>query len=157
MHGDTEVMHDYGGPLSREKSDTKLDRYAAAYREHGFCRWAVETRDQKFLGYTGIMPSRADHPLGVHVDIGWRLMRHAWGYGYATEAADAALLDAFTRLGLSEVLAYTAPDNLRSQAVISRLHMQRDPQRDFTTDYDGIAGWHGLVWSARRGQEPRDP
>jgi RimJ/RimL family protein N-acetyltransferase len=154
MHADPEVMHDYGGPISREKSDAKLDRYAAAYREHGFCRWAVETREGEFLGYTGLMPTRVDHPLGAHVDIGWRLMRQAWGYGYATEAADAALTDAFTRIGISEVLAYTAPDNLRSQGVMTRLQMRREPQRDFTADYEGTEHWHGLVWAARRSQDP---
>jgi len=155
MHADTEVMRDYGGPISRNKSDAKLDRYAAVYRVLGYCRWAVETRKGEFLGYTGIMPSPIGHPLGAHVDIGWRLIRQAWGYGYATEAARATLADAFERIGLSEVIAYTAPDNLRSQAVMTRLQMQRDTQRDFATDYDDIAGWQGLVWSARRSLDPR--
>jgi RimJ/RimL family protein N-acetyltransferase len=76
-------------------------------------------------------------------------VRHAWGHGYATEAARAALTDAFDRIGLAEVIAYTAPGNLRSQAVMTRLHMQRDPSRDFTTDYDTNKAWRGLVWQAR--------
>jgi RimJ/RimL family protein N-acetyltransferase len=150
MHADPEVMHDYGGPISRKESDAKLDRYAMAYRQHGFCRWAVESREGAFLGYAGVMPSRPDHPIGSHVEIGWRLVRHAWGHGYATEAARAALNDAFLRIGLSEVVAYTAPDNLRSQAVMTRLQLERDPSRDFTADYDGVKAWRGLVWVARR-------
>jgi RimJ/RimL family protein N-acetyltransferase len=77
------------------------------------------------------------------------LVRHAWGHGYATEAARAALSDAFTRVGLTEVLAYTALDNLRSQAVMDRLQLRRDPSRDFTADYDTVKGWRGLVWVAR--------
>jgi hypothetical protein len=48
-----------------------------------------------------------------------------------------------------EVIAYTAPDNLRSQAVMTRLQLQRDPSRDFTADYDTIKAWRGLVWVAR--------
>jgi RimJ/RimL family protein N-acetyltransferase len=155
MHANPEVMHDYAGPIGREESDAKLDRYVAAYRRHGFCRWAVESREGAFLGYAGIMPSRRDHPLGSHVEIGWRLMRPAWDRGYATEAARAALKDAFTRIGLAEVIAYTAPDNLRSQAVMSRLQLQRDPARDFTTDYDGVKAWRGLVWAARPTSEQR--
>lgn len=148
MHSDPDVMHDYGAPISRADSDAKLDRYAAAYEQHRLCRWAVESHEGVFLGYAGVMPSRPGHPLGSHWEIGWRLVRHAWGHGYATEAARAALDDAFTRVGLVEVIAYTARDNLRSQAVMVRLHMQRDPSRDFIADYDNNKGWRGLVWIA---------
>lgn len=150
MHADPQVMHDYGGPISRRESDAKLDRYAATYRQYGFGRWAIEGQAGDLLGYAGIMPSRTGHPLGSHFEIGWRLVRRAWGYGYATEAARAALDDAFIRAGLTEVIAYTAADNLRSQAVMGRLQLCRDPSRDFTADYDTIKGWRGLVWVARR-------
>ena len=150
MNAHPEVMLDLGGPISRAASDAKLDRYAAAFSRYGFCRWAVESRDGAFLGYAGVMPSHEDHPLGPHFEIGWRLMRSAWGYGYATEAAKAALHDVFTRVGLREVVAYTAPDNLRSQAVMDRLRLQREPSRDFTADY-GLGDWHALVWVARPG------
>jgi len=115
MNAHPEVMIDLGGPITRPQSDAKLERYAAAFDQYGFGRWAIENLMGEFLGYAGIMPSRPDHPLGLHMEIGWRLVRHAWGNGYATEAAEAALNDGFTRAGLTEVLAYTAPDNLRSQ------------------------------------------
>ena len=141
-------MFDQGGPLSREKSDAKLDHYTAAFDRYGFCRWVTEARDGEFLGYAGIMPSPAEHPLGPHFEIGWRLVRRAWGHGYATEAADAALKDVFDRAGLGEVLAYTSPENLRSQAVMARLRLRRDPARDFTSDYNGFRAWRGLVWVA---------
>jgi RimJ/RimL family protein N-acetyltransferase len=48
MHADPEVMQDYGGSISRSESDTKFDRYIAAYRHHGFCRWAIESREALF-------------------------------------------------------------------------------------------------------------
>ena len=94
-------------------------------------------------------PISRSESVGSHVQIGWRLMRHAWGFGYATEAARAALTDTFVRVGLDAVIAYTAADNLRSQAVMTRLKMRRDPSRDFTSDYAAIKGWRGLVWEAR--------
>ena len=140
-------MRDYGGVLARPESDAKLDRYMAAFERHGFCRWAIEMLSGEFLGYAGPMPLPPEHPLGPHVDIGWRLARFAWGHGYATEAAKAALSDAFTRCRQSEVIACTAPDNLRSQAVMGRLALRRDPSRDFT-DLSGARAWHGLVWVA---------
>jgi len=147
LHADPEVMRDAGGPLDRSRSDVKLDRYVAAFERYGFTRWAIESRDGEFLGYAGIMPSRPAHPLGDHVDIGWRLVRSAWGRGYATEAAEAALQDAFTRCGLAEVIAFTTADNPRSQAVMARLRLRRDASRDFS-DRDGATVWHLLVWVA---------
>lgn len=149
MHAHPEVMADYGGVLDRAASDAKLDRYAAAWDRHGFGRWLVETPAGEFLGYAGVTPGSGQHPLGPHVEIGWRFVREAWGHGYATEAARAALADAFGRAGLAEILSYTAPDNLRSQAVMGRLGLARDPSRDFTAQYDTAPAWRGLVWVAR--------
>jgi RimJ/RimL family protein N-acetyltransferase len=149
MNADAEVMRDLGGPINREQSDKKLDRYAAAYHRFGFCRWVVESTDGRFLGYAGIMPSPRGHPLGNHFEIGWRLVRSAWGCGYATEAAKAALRDAFARPRLKQVLAYTAPDNIKSQAVMVRLGLQRDASLDFTALYEDVGVWQGWVWVAR--------
>jgi len=148
MCADAVVMADYGGPLSRAQSDAKLDHYAQAYATHGFSRFAVEHEDGGFLGYVGVMPIWPEHPAGPGLEVGWRLVRAAWGQGYATEAARAALADGFARFGWSEVLSYTATDNQRSQAVMGRLGLAREPDRDF--DHQG---WSGLVWVARRGME----
>jgi RimJ/RimL family protein N-acetyltransferase len=141
-------MRDWGGPISRAASDAKLDRYAAAFREHGFCRWVVEGRDGVFLGYVGAIRQPASHPLGQHADIGWRLVREAWGQGFASEAAAAALRDVFARSGSSEILAYTSADNARSQAVMRRLRLERDASRDFISG----EGERELVWVARAGE-----
>lgn len=148
MNADPEVMHDLGGPISRAESDAKLDRYAAAFERDGISRWVLEDRSGRFLGYAGVVYRAQHDALGPHHEIGWRLVREAWGHGYATEAAKAALHDAFTRAKLKEVLSYTAPDNLRSQAVMARLGLERAVSRDFFADY-GHGDWHGLVWIAR--------
>jgi RimJ/RimL family protein N-acetyltransferase len=149
MNADSEVMLDQGGPLSREASDAKLDHYANAFQQNGYYRWLVESRAGEFVGYTGVMPSPSGHPLGAHVEIGWRLVRRKWGQGYATEAANAALKDAFVRVGFPEVLACTSPENIRSRAVMARLKLHRDPSRDFIAAYEGFNARRGLVWVAR--------
>lgn len=147
---DAEVMRDLGGPIDRAAADAKLDRYAATLARADVARLAVETRSGAFLGYAGVMPLAEGHPSGARFDVGWRLMRDAWGRGYATEAARAALDNAFARLGPEEIVAFTAPDNLRSQAVMQRLNMVRAAERDFTLTGDRLGDWHGLVWVARR-------
>jgi RimJ/RimL family protein N-acetyltransferase len=111
LHADPQMMVDAVAPLDRAASDAELARYVAAYGDVGYSRWCVESRAGEFVGYVGVMPSVPGHPLGPRAEIGWRLARSAWGHGYATEAA---LDDVFARCDLSEVLAYTALDNLRS-------------------------------------------
>ena len=148
MNADPEVAQHLGGPQARNESDARLADYVRAFEAHGFTRWAVDTSDGAFVGCVGVMPSRPDHPLAPHFEIGWRLIRSAWGNGYATEAARAALDDVFARVGLSEVLAYTTKENSRSRAVIERLGMQRDAQRDFDMQM-GKVRWNGVVWVSR--------
>lgn len=152
MNADPVVMRDLGGPLGRDESDRKLDRYAESFDRNGYGRWAIELvldgSRREFLGYAGVMPVSGEHPLGLHNEIGWRLRRDAWGHGFASEAASAALRDVFTRIDLSEVLSYTASDNARSQAVMERLGLRREPSLDFSAPYEATGLWHGLVWVA---------
>lgn len=147
MNSDPAVMADLGGPFTAERSNAKFERYVATFENSGSGRFAIESLKGQFLGYAGLMPILGDHPLGAHVEIGWRLIREAWGQGYATEAASAALCDGFDRVRLPKIFSYTAPDNLRSQAVMERLKLKRDEGLDFVADYDGHQ-WHGLVWVA---------
>ena len=54
-----------------------------------------------------------------------------WGHGYATEAAAASLRFGFDEAGLAEIVAFTTTLNTRSQAVMERIGMVRDPRGDF--------------------------
>lgn len=85
MNADPIVMADLGGPISRELSDAKLDRYSAAFADHDFGRWLIERiaddGEPEYLGYAGVMPVTDEHPVGAHYEIGWRLRHEAWGQG----------------------------------------------------------------------------
>ena len=153
MHADPAVMLDLGGPISRRESDAKFDRYDAAYAGHSFSRWAVENRDGAFFGYAGVMPCVSPgHPLGPHCEVGWRFTRAAWGNGFASESARAALDDIFRRTELVEILSYTDAANMRSQAVMARLNLRRETSRDFIVEYERVGAWQGMVWVAERTQ-----
>ena len=157
LNADPEVMHDYPVLPERAWVDAKFDRYSVHFRDHGFGRWVLQRKgDGVLLGYTGILPTWPGHPYGEGMEIGWRLVRSAWGQGYATEAAKAALADGFGRLGFDEVVAYTLETNLRSQAVAHRSGMSRDPACDFHAGLhpDGSAKDQWKVYKAKPGTWP---
>ena len=145
MNSDRDVMADVGGPIDETKSNQKFVLYSNAPNKHGYARWYVELNNE-FIGYCGVMHRPSPHPLGDHDEIGWRFVKSAWGFGYATEAAKSALTDAHERLGLKKVYSYTGPHNLRSQAVMMRLGLLRRPEYDFSHDYKAGNRWSAKVW-----------
>lgn len=141
LNADPVVMEHFPATLSREDSDALAERIEAGFDEHGFGLWAVEA-DGEFIGFTGLSVPRFTAPFTPCVEIGWRLARSAWGRGYATEAARASLEDGFGRAGLTEVISFTAVQNVRSQAVMGRLGMTHDPADDF--DHPALPAGHPL-------------
>jgi RimJ/RimL family protein N-acetyltransferase len=132
LNADPEVMRQFAAPLGRSASDAFVNRIEASFDELGYGLWAVEVRaSSSFVGFAGLARQTFEAPFNPSVEVGWRLARSAWGHGYATEGARAALDHAFGALGLDEVVSITTPGNERSRAVMRRLGMTRDPQDDF--------------------------
>lgn len=132
MNADPEVMEFFPSTLTEEESDALVDRCRAQFAEHGYGLWALEIRGQgEFIGFTGLAIQTFDAPFNPSVEVGWRLARSAWGKGYALEAARAAVADGFERVGLDEIVSMTSTLNVRSQSVMQRLGMTRDPADDF--------------------------
>src|SRR5665811_911175 len=110
MNADPEVMEHFPATLTPQQSDEFVDRMRDHLERYGWGLWAVEVIDTgEFVGFVGLWPAGFDPFRSEEViEIGWRLTRSAWGHGYATEAARAALLHAFEVLELSEVVSFTA-------------------------------------------------
>ncbi|MFE2143273.1 GNAT family N-acetyltransferase [Streptomyces sp. NPDC059456] len=131
MNADPHVREHLGELLTREQSDAVVELMQTRFDERGFGWWALELRETgAFVGRAGLDRVDAEMPF-EGVDIGWRLTRSAWGRGYATEAAKACLAFGFETLGLPEIVASTTVRNLRSQAVMRRIGMTRNPADDF--------------------------
>ena len=127
LNADPAVMEFFPEPLERSASDALAYRCRALIEQRGWGVWAVELKDEgRFIGSTGLHVPAADLPCSPCVEVGWRFVRDAWGKGYATEAASAALRFGFTVPVLPEIVAFTALGNARSQAVMERLNMRRD-------------------------------
>jgi RimJ/RimL family protein N-acetyltransferase len=132
MNADPLVMEHFPAPLDREQSDAMVDRLIEQLEHDGYGLWAVEVRfSRTFIGFVGLAAPRWEAAFTPCVEVGWRLARSAWGQGYATEAARAAVATAFGPVGLNEVVSFTAPGNVRSRRVMERLGMTHDPSEDF--------------------------
>jgi len=126
------VVDSLGSSATREESDAMIDRYAAELAREGWGLWAVEvTGCTPFVGMVGLHRVNEALPFAPAVETGWRLHPDHWGYGYATEAAAASLRFGFDEAGLEEIVAFTTTLNTRSQAVMTRIGMLRDPAEDF--------------------------
>ncbi|HCB76906.1 MAG TPA: GNAT family N-acetyltransferase [Sphingomonas bacterium] len=131
MGCDAEVMAFIGPPLDEAGVRAAIERQRGFQAAHGYCFWAIERRaDGAFLGFCGLKPGATGTPIEGEVEIGWRLARHAWGQGYAREAAAACLAWGWAR-GMSRIAAITVPANVRSWGLMERLGMRRLADRDF--------------------------
>lgn len=128
------VMEHFPATRSYEETRAYIEQIEAGFEAEGFGFWAVELRGAgagTLIGFVGLRSIDPAMPFAPAVELGWLLGKEHWGQGYATEAATAAIHFAFEELGLVELIAYTAKCNLRSQRVMERLGMHRDPAEDF--------------------------
>jgi RimJ/RimL family protein N-acetyltransferase len=143
LNADPEVMRHFLRPLSRAESDAFVDRIEARFDERGYGLWAVERLDDgTFLGFTGLAYQDFAAPFTPCVEVGWRLAAFAWGNGYATEAARAALRFGFEEARLAEIVSFTSRGNAASIRIMEKIGMRRDPADDF--DYPNLPAGHPL-------------
>lgn len=132
LNADPDVMEHFPAPMTPAESDALVDRIEAGFEECCFGLWAVEIRASGvFAGFTGLARPSFEAHFTPAIEVGWRLARAAWGHGYATEAAAAALTFGFDTVGAREIVSFTAVANRRSRAVMQRLGMRRDASDDF--------------------------
>lgn len=146
---DPEVMRflNDGEPSTREDIEHYFVPRVAAFTNplsgHGL--WEVRTRDGgEYLGWILVR----DYGFGTpyhetdNIELGWRLKRHCWGKGIATEAAQAVLRAVIAAKRPRVVCAIADPDNLASIAVMKKLGMHyvdrrvhHTPLREFDVVY----------------------
>jgi RimJ/RimL family protein N-acetyltransferase len=88
--------------------------------------WEVRTRSAgEYLGWILVRPYGFDTPYqeADNLELGWRLKRHCWGQGIATEAAAAIVAVLRNQPGIRAFCAIADPANLGSIAVMKKLGM----------------------------------
>jgi [ribosomal protein S5]-alanine N-acetyltransferase len=108
------------GPPSRREAWLGMAQWRGQWELRGSGQFAVEERASgRFVGRAGLhRPEQDDWP---GLEVGWTLHPAWWGRGYATEAGAASLAYAFDVMGVAEAFSTILAENLRSQAVATRL------------------------------------
>jgi RimJ/RimL family protein N-acetyltransferase len=127
LDSDPDVMRYITGgrPTPREQvRDEVLPAFLAYYeRFAGYGFWAaVEKATGQFLGWFHLRPPEGANP--DEPELGYRLLRSAWGKGYATEGSRALIRKAFTELGARRVYAETMAVNRGSWRVMEKVGMR---------------------------------
>ncbi|MFF1698231.1 GNAT family N-acetyltransferase [Streptomyces sp. NPDC058257] len=123
LFDDPDVMRFLGG---RSAELSMYEELTARQRRHdaelGYCLWTLLDADGEPIGFAGAQPWPRDWGPTGEIEIGWRLGRAAWGKGYATAAALAAV-ERVRAAGVRDVVAVVDAGNERSAAVTRRLGM----------------------------------
>jgi RimJ/RimL family protein N-acetyltransferase len=124
INADPEVMRYIldGSVRDREQSAAGVRKMRDGWARDGYGMFAVQVRATgELIGQAGLAVPDFLPAVLPAVEIGWRLARDAWGHGYATEAASAALRFGFVSGGLDRVISIRHPANERSARVMEKL------------------------------------
>jgi RimJ/RimL family protein N-acetyltransferase len=115
---DGEASKFIGGPQPRSTAWRGFMSMAGSWAMNGQAMFSVvEKSSGDWIGRVG--PWVPDGWPGN--EVGWGLVRAAWGKGYAAEAAVASIDWVFDHLGWTEVIHCIDPENLPSQVLAARL------------------------------------
>ena len=124
LNMDTNVAEFFPSISTRAETIAQIERFTQHINKYGYGFFAVERKDNnEFIGFTGLSHPRFESYFTPCVEIGWRLSKANWGYGFATEAAKAFLEHGFNKLGLSEIYSFTAVHNARSERIMKKIGM----------------------------------
>ena len=111
-------------PLSRhdtpEQTARMIDVWRRGWDRDGHGMWVARRPDGTFVGIGGCFVR-----YGVAWNLGFRLLPHAWGHGYAQEISAAARAAASALRPELAVTAYLVEGNDRSRRTVERAGLHR--------------------------------
>lgn len=142
LDADAEVMRYVTGGLPTPRKEVErewLPAFLEAYdRDDGYGFWAAEEKPSRtFVGWFHLRPAEGmprDEP-----ELGYRLVRGAWGRGLASEGARALVAYAFADLDASRVVAECMAVHTASRRVMEKagLRLVQAFHQDWPVRIDG--------------------
>ncbi len=150
LMGDPDSARHIGGVQTRAGAWRGLATMSGAWMLEGVSMFSVvEKASGRWVGRIG--PWRPEGWPGT--EVGWGLVRSAWGKGYGAEAATAAIDWAFDTLRWTEVIHTIAAENAASKALARRIGSRYLRQGRLPAPLDvelEIWGQSREEWRARR-------
>jgi len=119
------------GPLTdRSAAQRMFGEWLGQWHDHGFGYWTVRD-DEGIVGFSGIRYSTWNDRTVLN--LAYRYTPRAWGKGYATEVARAAVDLWRDEHSAHPLIAYTTPANIGSQRTALAAGLERRPDLDRVT------------------------
>jgi RimJ/RimL family protein N-acetyltransferase len=114
------------GPPTRAQLEARTKIHEQIWAERGYGMFAVvEKASGRFVARVGAMTTLETG----RIEIAWSTTRDAWGKGYASEAARAAIDFTFANSTLSSLDCYLRPDNTASRRVAEKVGFSYEDTR----------------------------
>jgi RimJ/RimL family protein N-acetyltransferase len=118
IHQDPDVMRFVGKPGDISVAWRNVAMMIGHWHMRGYGMWIVINRDSRqVIGRAGLWNEEG----GPGLELGWLIRKSAWGRGYATEAARAALEWAWEHAGHDHIVSVIHAENHPSIRIAEKL------------------------------------
>jgi RimJ/RimL family protein N-acetyltransferase len=158
---DPECMRFIGGARGRDETWRAMATMAGSWVLQGFGMFSViEKSTGEMIGRLGPWQPGGASCGWPGTEVGWGLVRGAWGKGYATEGSAAAMDFAVDVLGWTDIIHTIDPANVGSQKVAAGIARHQHDVRVFRLEQRQLGGLVERLRLARdagEGQQQADP
>ncbi len=122
--GDKDVIKYLGleRPMTKEEVLDSIKRGIDHQIKYGYQHWAVVSKETgELIGACGFSSFKQYREQEVSIELAFHFVQKAWGYGYASEAAEACLDYAHDNLKIDRIVAGVEEGNIRSIRILNKL------------------------------------
>lgn len=146
LYADEDVTRYLGGTLTPEQVDVLMRARILEYYDlnPGLGIWMTEERASGMRVGFHLLNNIQGETI---IQIGFSLLKSAWGRGYGTEMAAAVLRYGFVDLNLPRIAGMANLPNIASQRVLEKIGLRRHGERAFPHPAYASAG--PMAWFER--------
>lgn len=114
----------HGRPWTREESIERLKRFIKRNEEGIGLHLAFDKENGSFIGHAGLIPQSVEG--NDEIEVGYWVVKEAWGKGFGLEQARAWKDYGFNKLGLRRLISLIQHGNIGSKKVAEKNGMKHE-------------------------------